>query len=153
MTRSNRSMVSIFSSLLLFAGAGLAMANDPALARAVSDSDLGWGPCPPFFGSGCTIAVLHGDGAKPNADVFFKVPGNYDLPAHHHTSAERMILVQGELHITYEGQAEAVLKPGMYAYGPPKANHWGRCVGPDDCILFIAFEEPIDATQVAQPSE
>jgi hypothetical protein len=126
-----------------------AVASSLALSRAANDPDLEWGPCPAFFPAGCQIAVLHGDPSRPNSDVFFRVPGEYDLPAHIHTSAERMVLVAGELHITYEGQPEAVLRPGMYAYGPAKAAHWGRCVGAESCVLFIAFEGPIDATEIA----
>jgi len=120
-----------------------------ALARSVGDAGLQWGPCPEFFPPGCQIAVLHGDPAKPNADVFFRVPAGYDLPSHWHTSAERMVLVSGELHITYDGQGPAILRPGMYAYGPPKAVHRGRCVSNEPCVFFIAFEAPVDATPVA----
>ena len=120
-----------------------------ALARAASDGDLQWGPCPAFFPAGCQIAPLHGDPSKPNADVFFRVPGQYDLPAHWHTSPERIVLVAGELHLTYDGQEPAILKPGMYAYGPAKAVHRGRCASSEPCVLFIAFEGPVDATAVA----
>ena len=120
-----------------------------ALAWSVGDAGLEWGPCPEFFPTGCQIAALHGDPAEPNADVFFRVPAQYDLPAHWHTSAERMVLVSGELHITYDGQAAAILRPGMYAYGPAKAVHRGRCVSNEPCVLFIAFEGPVDATPVA----
>ena len=38
------------------------------------DPHLQWNPCPPFLPKGCQIAVLHGDPAKPNVDVFLKVP-------------------------------------------------------------------------------
>ena len=123
-----------------------------AVARRVSDAQLQWGPCPAFFPAGCQIAALHGDPAKPNADVFFRVPARYDLPAHWHTSPERMVLVSGELHVTYDGQEAAVLKPGMYAYGPAKAVHRGRCVSEEPCVLFIAFEGPVDATPVTAPA-
>jgi hypothetical protein len=34
----------------------------------------------------------------------------------------------------------------MYAYGPAKAVHRGRCVSAEACVLFIAFEGPVDAT-------
>jgi mannose-6-phosphate isomerase-like protein (cupin superfamily) len=125
---------------------------EPAFVRSAAGSELAWGPCPDFFPAGCNIAVLHGDPAKPNADVFFRVPGEYDLPKHWHTSAERMVLVSGELSVTYEGQDAVVLKPGMYAYGPAKAPHHGRCVSKKPCTLFIAFETPVDATAVASPA-
>lgn len=122
--------------------------HELAFARQVSDAGLQWGACPAFFPAGCEIAVLHGDPARPNADVFFRVPAQYDLPAHWHSSAERMVLVAGELHVSYEGQEPTALTAGTYAYGPARAVHHGRCVSDIPCVLFIAFEGPIDAIPV-----
>lgn len=119
-------------------------AAEPAITRAWTDAAVSWGPCPAVFPAGCEIAVLHGDPARPNADVFFKVPGQYVIPHHWHTSAERMVLVNGELHVTYDGQAGTVLRPGMYAYGPPGAPHTAECRSAEPCVLFIAFEGPVD---------
>ncbi len=121
---------------------------EPALALTADDASLKWGPCPAFLPKGCAIAVLHGDPAKGNFDVLFKLPGKSNLPLHWHTSAERMVLVSGELHVTYEGQKMSVLKPGTYAYGPPKRPHSGACASADPCVLFIAFESPLDAVPV-----
>jgi quercetin dioxygenase-like cupin family protein len=73
------------------------------------------------------------------------VPGNFSIPKHWHTSVERMVLVSGDLHVTYEGQPAATLKPGMYAYGPAKLPHEAVCAEGDPCVLFIAFEAPVDA--------
>jgi quercetin dioxygenase-like cupin family protein len=96
--------------------------------------------------AGCEIAVLRGDPAKPNADIYLRVPAGAEIPAHSHTSAERIILVGGELDVTYQGHAPTKLKAGSYAYGPAKLPHKATCVGADPCTLFIAFELPIDAT-------
>jgi quercetin dioxygenase-like cupin family protein len=115
------------------------------IALSAQDPSLNWGPCPAFLPAGCQIAVLNGDPAKPNADVFFKVPAGARLPSHWHSSAERMVLVAGELRVTYEGQKPLVLKPGMYAYGPPRLKHEGQCTSVVPCVLFIAFESPVDA--------
>ena len=68
--------------------------------------------------AGCGLAVLHGDPAKPNADVFLKLPANAAIPEHWHTSAERMVLVAGELSVTYKGQAKVVLKPACTPTDP-----------------------------------
>ncbi len=147
-----------FSLLLLLSLIG-AMAyaeapdQEPALALRADDAQLQWGPCPPFLPKGCGIAVLHGDPAKDNLDVFLKVPAKSTLPLHWHTSAERMVLVAGELHVTYEGQKTAVLKTGTYAYGPAKRPHDGYCASTMPCILFIAFESPLDAVPVAGKSK
>ena len=123
-------------------------AAEPALATSFTDAGLKWGPCPPFIPAGCEIAVLHGDPAKPNVDVFFKVPADFTIPEHWHTSAERMTLVSGEMTVTYAGQKPTVLKTGMYAYGPAKLAHKATCGKGAPCVLFIAFESPLDAVPV-----
>ena len=116
-----------------------------SLAASAIDPALTWGPCPPIFPAGCEISVLHGDPAKPNADVFLRVPPQYVIPPHWHSSAERMILVTGQLRVTYVGEAAANLATGNYAYGPAKKPHKAECMSNDACTLFIAFEGPVDA--------
>ena len=154
--QTSRALRAVIGSFAVFAYVSvvvpaLAQAADQvkAIAWTADDSGLAWGPCPAFLPEGCRIAVLQGDPAKANADVFFKVPANAKLPLHWHSSAERMLLVAGELRVTYEGQAEATLKPGTYAYGPAKLPHSGLCVSTVPCVLFIAFESPVDAVPVA----
>ena len=82
---------------------------------------------------------------KKNLDVFFKVAANSDIPNHWHNSAERMILISGKLEVTYKGEKPQTLKVGSYAYGPSKKPHTAKCGDAGPCILFIAFEEPLDA--------
>jgi len=128
-------------------------AAESAISYSIHDESLEWGPCPEFFPVGCQIAVVHGDPAKPNVDIFFKVPGNYDFPAHWHTSPERMTLLSGAMDVSYKGQPTTKLKTGMYAYGPAKAVHEGRCISDVPCVLFIAFEEPLDAVEYVSPEQ
>jgi uncharacterized RmlC-like cupin family protein len=64
-----------------------------------------------------------------------------------------MVLVAGELHVTYLGQDAAILKPGTYAYGPAKRPHSGLCASAVPCVLFIAFESPVDAVPVEGKAE
>jgi glyoxylate utilization-related uncharacterized protein len=56
-----------------------------------------------------------------------------------------MILVTGELQVTYKGQEPATLTAGGYAYGPAKLAHKATCVSAEPCTLFIAFETAVDA--------
>ena len=121
-------------------------------ARVVSylDKNLTWNPCPAFIPEGCEIAFLHGAPEDNNLDVFFKVPGNFKIPYHKHTSQERMILVSGELEVHYEGQETQVLKIGEYAYGPKELPHDAFCREGDPCILFIGFVAPLDAMPVEE---
>ena len=104
------------------------------------DARIAWLDCPDFFGKGCQIDVLQGDLVKPNSDVVYKTPGNFDLPEHWHTSAERMVLISGEIDLTYQGQATMKMKSDIYIYGSPKVPHTGRCVSAEPCELFISFE-------------
>lgn len=144
-----RTLVHTVSAVTLALSSALAWAESPGseapITHTFKDKQLQWGPCPAFIPKGCEIAVLHGDPAKPNADIFFKVPANFTIPKHWHTSAERMTLVSGTLHVTYDGHKTAMLKPGMYAYGPSKLPHSAYCAKGAPCVLFIAFESPVDA--------
>lgn len=138
-------LIGTMSAALLLLVSTQTPAGEPALAATFKDAQLKWGPCPPFIPKGCEIAVLHGDPSKPNVDVFFKVPAGSTVPKHIHTSAERMVLVSGELDVTYDGQSTLKLKPGAYAYGPAGKAHIAVCAKGDPCVLFIAFESPLDA--------
>ncbi len=117
-------------------------------STAVSSSTFGkldWFPCPePLDFEGCHIAILHGDPGKPNADVLFRMQPGTTAPEHWHSSAERMILISGEMHVTYTGEETQVLTSGSYAYGPSEKPHVAVCVGDEPCVLFIAFEKPVD---------
>jgi quercetin dioxygenase-like cupin family protein len=137
----------------LIAAVAFAGAQEQAATRSAQDPQLQWGPCPAFMPAGCGLAVLHGDPAKPNADVFLRVPGGAVIPEHWHTSAERIVLVSGELAVRYQNQAEVVLKPGMYAYGPAKLPHTASCRGSAPCVMFIAFESAVDAVPVSAPAK
>lgn len=120
-------------------------AQDEPVTWTADDPDLEWGPCPEFMPEGCGIAVLQGNPEAPNADVFFRMAPDTTVPDHWHTSAERMVLVSGEMHVDYEGHDPVVLEPGTYAYGPAELPHETYCASGEECVLFIAFEEPVDA--------
>ena len=131
--------------MLLASIAGAQTVAEGPLALRARDPSLKWGPCPPIFSGECAIAVLHGDPSKPNADVFLRIGAGTAMPAHRHTSAERMILVSGKLRVHYRGAAAVTLIPGDYAYGPAGLGHSATCLGKQRCTLFIAFEGPVDA--------
>jgi quercetin dioxygenase-like cupin family protein len=123
--------------------------GDPAFIWSIDDPDIQWGPCPEFFPDGCELAILQGDPAQDNADALLRLTPGSTVPMHWHTSAERMILLSGEFRVNFQGQAPVVIGEFDYAYGPAKLPHDARCMEQeDDCLLFIAFEEPVDAVDV-----
>ena len=117
---------------------------DPVVTWRTDGPTLQWGACPPGMPDGCQIAVLHGDPAKPNSDILLKVPAGSAIAPHWHSSAERMMLVGGELTVKYQGTPEKSLLPGTYAYGPARLPHRADCQSSEPCTLFIAFEGPVD---------
>lgn len=137
--------------IFLIASGGLASAEDVPLVHAVDDPTLSWGPCPEFMPEGCRIAVVHGDPSRPNADVLFEVPGGSVIPRHWHSSEERMAALQGELEVRYDGHPAAALRAGRYAFGPARMPHSANCRSSEPCVLFIAFEAPVDAFE-GEPS-
>ncbi|WP_037373250.1 cupin domain-containing protein [Salinimicrobium xinjiangense] len=148
----NRKLLRILlTGVWLFFTVGI-VAQDEAnsVVRTMNDKDLQWGPCPEFMPDGCEIAVLRGDPAKKNVDILFKVPANSEIANHGHTSAERMILIAGDMEVTYEGEEPRQLKTGSYVFGPAKKPHSARCGDSGPCVLFIAFEEPLDAYAIQE---
>lgn len=145
--------VSAVIALSFVSSAGTAKTKEAAIANAWDDNGLKWGPAPAFMPQGTELSILHGVPSKKNADAFIKIQSKATIPSHWHTSAERMILVSGELHVTYEGQEKIILKTGSYAYGPAKLSHEAFCASETPCVLFIAFEAPVDAFPVTKISK
>jgi quercetin dioxygenase-like cupin family protein len=136
--------ISLLMSMMVLSG------GEPALKYSIDDQRLVWGPCPTFIPKGCEIVVLHGDMGDENADIFFKVPADFKIPHHWHTSPERMVLISGTMKVTYDDQKTETLHAGDYAYGPAKRPHFAYCEKGTPCVLFIAFENPVDAFEVIQ---
>ena len=146
-----RRLRNITMRLLLVAGGAFAAAPATADEKSVvispDSASLEWGPCPTFMPDSCRIAVLHGNPAEANADVLFKLASKTAVPSHWHSSAERMVLISGKMRVEYDGQPPATLEAGDYAYGPPELPHVAYCESDADCVLFIAFVEPVDALE------
>ena len=145
----NTTIILVIFALIMSAYAyAYAYAEGSALVISHKDKTLQWGPCPDFIPEGCEIAVLHGDPAENNLDIFFKVPGDFTIPHHLHTSQERMVLVSGTLDVMYDGQEKATIKTGDYAFGPAKLPHSAYCHKGEDCVLYIGFVAPLDAVPI-----
>lgn len=126
---------------------GDGMSNEMSIAKTINDNDLKWNPAPDFF-PGCSFTILHGDITEPNLDFFFKVEPNTEVITHTHNSPERMILISGEMEVTYENEPTTLLKSGTYAYGPAGKPHKAKCLNKGPCVLFIAMVSPFNAVPI-----
>ena len=53
------------------------------------------------------------------------------------------------LHVTYAGNRQYELKEGTYALVPAKTGHKAHCAAGKQCVMFIRFDSPIDASAAA----
>ncbi|WMI69657.1 cupin domain-containing protein [Mangrovimonas sp. YM274] len=154
---TNKYSLKILLIALLFLGYGtqaIAQKGDGtyselSIAKTIHDKDLKWNPAPDFF-PGCTFTILNGDITKPNLDFFFKIEPNTEVIKHTHNSPERMILISGELEVTYENEPTSLLKAGTYAYGPAGKPHKAKCLNKGPCVLFIALVDPFNAIPIGK---
>lgn len=137
-----------------FAAVELASADDhgtppPIVGELITtspdDAKLKWGPCPEIFPSGCEVTVLSGDPAKGPSDVYLRAAAGTELKNHWHHSAEHVVLVKGKFSVTFDGGRQASLDQGAYTLIPAGMPHSAKCEGPDQCVIFIGFEKPVDA--------
>ncbi|MEE3169664.1 MAG: cupin domain-containing protein [Pseudomonadota bacterium] len=135
-------------TISLAAACACVSAQEKPLVISHEDPGLEWMPCPDFIPEGCQIAVLQGDPADTNLDIFFKVPGDFEIPPHFHTSQERMVLVSGTLEVVYENHEKETISVGEYAYGPAELPHSAYCHAGADCVLYIGFVAPLDAIPI-----
>jgi len=140
----------LFLASMTYAQNGDSTGMENSVLKSIDDPTLQWGPCPPFMPEGCNIAVLHGDPSKDKADVLFRVNGKSSIPNHWHNSAERMVLLSGKMEVTYKGESTSTMKLGNYAFGPAKKPHTAKCVSKEPCVLFIGFNEPVDAFAIEE---
>lgn len=134
--------------LVLVSVCRYASAEEKALVISHLDHALQWAPCPDFIPKGCEIAMLRGEPGKDNLDVYFKVPADFTIPHHFHTSQERMVLVSGKLDVKYDNHDKVTVNVGEFAYGPAKLPHSAYCHRGDPCVLYIGFVAPLDAVPV-----
>ena len=97
-------------------------------------------PRAPFVPYADVISTL----GLAGSPCFFKVPGKSKIAAHKHPSAERVVLMQGAMQVTYKGHKPVTLKRGTYAYGPAELVHEAACLSAEPCVLIIAFGQPLD---------
>jgi anti-sigma factor ChrR (cupin superfamily) len=88
-----------------------------------------WAPAPSALPKGAKLAVLSGD---PSADgpyvVRLQMPAGYQIPAHHHPTAENVTVMSGSLHAGMgdkldKSKAQAFTSGGFISM-PAKMNHY-----------------------------
>jgi uncharacterized RmlC-like cupin family protein len=106
---------------------------------------------PPILPPGAQLAVLEGNPAEKGMVVMrLKLPANYKIPAHWHSTDERITVLSGTFNVgmgdklnTQESQA---LASGGFLYLPAKMRHFAWTSSPT--VVQINLEGPFDLTYV-----
>jgi hypothetical protein len=104
-----------------------AAATEPHVVLA--PEDIKFGPAPPVFPAGMTVALLSGDPAKPGPfTVRSKMPAGYRIPPHWHPVAEYLTIVSGRIAFgmgdKFDAPTMKTLSAGGYAVMPPGMRHY-----------------------------
>jgi hypothetical protein len=118
--------------------------------RIVTPSDLKWvdlGSLPP----GAKVAVIEGDPNKEGmVTIRVKLPPNYRVAPHYHSTVERSTIMSGTLNIgmgeKFDAQKTSAMPPGTVLLMPPKMAHfaWTR----DEVIFQLNVMGPWTVTYV-----
>lgn len=110
-----------------------------------------WGPAPPTLPKGAQLAVLSGDPSKSGLYVIrLKLPANYQIPAHHHPTAENVTILSGSFHAGMGDKLDRTkamtFEPGGFAALPANMNHYAWASR--DTVVQVHGEGPFAVVYV-----
>jgi hypothetical protein len=146
---------------LLCAGVGSGRAADPQPPKGfygfgadqtiVDIGKVEWQPLkleglPP----GIEIAALRGDLAKGGGEILLRLPANYIVPNHSHTSDELYVWLKGAFtYIAADGKQVEIDGP-PYINLPGNAPHALKCHN-EPCLFYVRYGRPFDLHVHAMP--
>ncbi len=102
-------------------------------------------------GGAAEMAVVWGDPEAGPSSVYLKIPANFPMAMHAHSSSYHAIVIQGTTKHwdTDESEEEAkLLKPGDFFYQGAIRPHQDSYPSEQDVVVFLHFEGPIDFLEV-----
>lgn len=105
----------------------------------------------PGFAPGAKRTVIHGDPSKDGDYILrLKFPDGYEIPAHWHTQAEHVTVLQGTFMLgmgdRFDRSALRTYMPGDFIYAPAKAVHFAVAKG--ETIVQLHGNGPFKITVV-----
>jgi quercetin dioxygenase-like cupin family protein len=121
--------------VLTLAVAGVAAAQDmsPSGHVVAAPMDLEWGPAPPIFEPGSSIAVVAGNpfAAGPYV-VRLRMPAGYKIAPHWHPTDENVTVISGTFAVgmgeTWDDGSLHELPPGGFVLLPAEMRHYAMSV-------------------------
>ncbi len=95
--------------------------------------------------SGAEIAVLRGDLVTGGSESILKLPPNYRMPSHNHTSDELYVWIQGSFTLISHNGSEINFSGPAYISFPGNAPPHGlKCGSKQQCMLYLRLSRSFD---------
>lgn len=126
------------------------------------EKEIVWGEGPPGLPPGMKMAVLHGDpGATGLFGLRARLPANYRIPAHFHSTAEHINIISGTFYLgageRLDPNGGKALGPGGFAMLPAQMHHYAYTREPVTLVLYgmgpfdINYLNPADDPRGSKP--
>ena len=93
--------------------------------------------------AGSEIAALRGDLAKGGGEILLRVPANYTVPNHSHTSDELYVWLKGAFtYVAGDGKQVDIDGPA-YISLPGNTPHALKCHD-EPCLFYVRYSRPFD---------
>jgi len=107
-------------------------------------SHLEWAPLKlEGLAPGAEIALLRGDLATGPSELLLRIPANFMVPNHSHSSDETYVWLKGPFtYIAGDGREQDFAGQAFIGL-PPKAPHALHC-GTEPCLFYLRYSGPFD---------
>ena len=99
---------------------------------------------------GIEISPLRGDLDKGGGEILLRVPANYTVPYHSHTSDELYVWLKGAFTYVAADGKEAEIGGPAYISLPGNTPHALKCHA-EPCIFYVRYGRPFDLHLHAMP--
>jgi len=127
---------------------GAALAESGTHSLNIAAKDYKWQRMRPELGErSAEISILRVDPTTKATQLMIRVPKNFHVPMHWHSSNETHTIVQGTFIMECEGK-RAVLDQGSFNYVPAKMHHEAWTTADQGALLFITVDAGWDVNWV-----
>lgn len=101
---------------------------------------------------GAEIAVLRGDLGKAGSELLLRLPPDYRVPMHNHTSDEVYVWIKGAFTlITFDGKKTEFNGPAYISFPGNAPPHALVCGSNEACVLYLRYSRPFDIHYFSTP--
>ena len=101
--------------------------------------------------AGIEIAALRGDLGKGGGEILLRLPANYTVPNHSHTSDELYVWLKGAFTYVAADGSQVEIGGPAYISLPGNTPHALKCHS-EPCVFYVRYGRPFDLHIHAMPA-